>query len=933
MTDSNRLLEEKADELKESDIKLKRLNEVFQRFGENPLINIQILVETVGELLEGDCAFYNKLLELDNKRILKTLAIWQEPPGYEYETKSMGHICTDIINEKKDSVVVIKDLDKTKYIKTDPNVAKFNLKQYCGCVIKLNKKSVATFCVVYTKNKEITEIDKHIINILSRSASIEEHRLYSKQKLKESEEKFRTIAEESMVGISIVQDNVFKYINQKLLDHLGYTREEIKNWKPGELHEILVPLDQREEFREFSRKIQSGKIKSTIHKELKLIKKNGEITWLDAYVRSIIYQDRPAAMNVVIDITDRKNSEDILRESEEKYRFITENVNDLISVFDKNLNLIYINDTLQKISGFSKKDVMGKKPMDFIHPDDINRCIKIFQETLKTGQGFGEFRFKRKDDSYVWLEVNAKIIVDKNGETNAILLSRDISKRKLMENKLKKSKEKYRLITEKANDIILVLNQKLECEYVNEQILIKLWGYNKDDLINKSVMKIIHPDDLELAANSLRKGFKKGEGETILRAKKKDGSYVWVEVRGKEFFNEEGIRKALLISRNITERKKAEDYLKESEEKFRIIAEQSFMGICILQDDRIKYINEAATKIFGYSSEEPLNWPIEYIIQKHIYPKDLPLLKETRRLRHLGDFNAEPYVSYRVVLKSGKIKWIEQYSKMIPYQGKKAELITFMDITERKEAERLIVEENKRLMELVKIRKNLITRISHELKTPLASIYGASELLLYYYKNQIKKSDYLELVEMIHRGGEKLKNLIEMLLDVSKIENDKLELNRQKEDLVEIIKECINNLRILVKNRKLDIQLNLPRKFSAKVDKMRLEQVIVNILTNAIKNTPSNGKIYVSLKKKENNAYIIIKDTGVGFTKMELGQIFKKFGKIERYGKGLDVDIEGSGLGLFISKEIIEAHKGLIWAQSKGRNKGSSFFIKLPLVS
>ena len=188
-------------------------------------------------------------------------------------------------------------------------------------------------------------------------------------------------------------------------------------------------------------------------------------------------------MNVVIDITDRKNSEDVLRESEEKYRFITENVNDLISVFDKNLNLIYINDTLQKISGFSKKDVMGKKPMDFIHPDDINRCIKIFQETLKTGQGFGEFRFKRKDDSYVWLEVNAKIIVDKNGETNAILLSRDISKRKLMENKLKKSKEKYRLITENANDIILVLNQKLECEYVNEQILIKLWGYNKDDLI------------------------------------------------------------------------------------------------------------------------------------------------------------------------------------------------------------------------------------------------------------------------------------------------------------------------------------------------------------------------------------------------------------------------------------------------------------------
>ncbi|KKM62066.1 hypothetical protein LCGC14_1525450, partial [marine sediment metagenome] len=165
------------DKLKEAERKVKTLNKSFLEFGDNPIRNIQILVDTVGKLLNADSALYNRIVENKGKKILKTIAIYQEPPGYEREDNPLGHICTDVINQSKDEVVILKDLDKTKYGKTDPGVRKYNLKQYCGYVVRLNNKSVGSFCVVYLKNRELTETDKNIIKMLAKSVSIEEQRL------------------------------------------------------------------------------------------------------------------------------------------------------------------------------------------------------------------------------------------------------------------------------------------------------------------------------------------------------------------------------------------------------------------------------------------------------------------------------------------------------------------------------------------------------------------------------------------------------------------------------------------------------------------------------------------------------------------------------------------------------------------------------------
>jgi len=492
-----------------------------------------------------------------------------------------------------------------------------------------------------------------------------------------------------------------------------------------------------------------------------------------------------------------------LKESEEKFQLITENVNDVISVFDKNFNLIYINNVQQKISGFSREEVMGKTPMEFMHPDDLQRSIKLFQEALKNGEGFGEFRLRCKDRSYVWMEANAKIIVDKKGETKAVLVSRDINKRKLMGEKLKQAEGKYRHLFENSPFSITLIDLKGKIIDCNPEVE-RLIGYRKEELINKN-----------------------------------------------------------------------------------------FRNLSIIQ------------------------------------PKYLPILE--KRLKKTLNGEIVPSIDIQLYKKDRNLIWINYVTSLITIGNRKLIQIIFYDITERRKAGNIILKEIKKLKELDQIRKDLISRVSHELKTPLVSVCGASDLLLSLYNDKFGKEE-LELIQMIERGGKRLRYLVNNLIDISRVKYKKLKLKKQPCDLTEIIKYCSKDFNFLIKERKIILNLNLPKTLYINIDRIRIEQVIANLLSNAIKNTPPNGKIQVILQDIEGWAKISVYDTGIGLTKDEMEKIFTRFGKIERFGHGFEyLDIEGAGLGLYISKEIVNLHGGQIWVESSGRHNGSTFIFKLPI--
>ena len=408
-----------------------------------------------------------------------------------------------------------------------------------------------------------------------------------------------------------------------------------------------------------------------------------------------------------------------------------------------------------------------------------------------------------------------------------------------------------------------------------------------------------------------------------------NGTKIWFEIDRIPMHDSSGKSVGILVTySDITIKIIAEQKLIESEEKFRTIAEQSQMGIVILQDNIFKYINRAVSIITEYPINQMLNNSVEQL-KTLIHPEDLISAIKLIQKEQPSESDSVLSSSLRFITKSGKVKWIEVYLKNIAYQDKSAKLIMLDDITDKKEAERLIVEENIKLSELDRIRRNLLTRISHELKTPLISVYSGSEMLLDYYIDQFS-DDSLEVIEMIYRGGKKLKTLIETLLDVSRIESGKLELHTSKENITEIISECIDDMTLLSKNRNISIQTDLPNELYLEVDKLRINQVFTNILSNAIKNTPPNGKIDVISIENGDFVDFAVKDTGVGLTEKEKKQIFKKFGKIERYGQQMDVEIGGTGLGLYISKEIVGLHGGQISVESMGRDKGSIFTIRLP---
>jgi PAS domain S-box-containing protein len=372
-----------------------------------------------------------------------------------------------------------------------------------------------------------------------------------------------------------------------------------------------------------------------------------------------------------------------------------------------------------------------------------------------------------------------------------------------------------------------------------------------------------------------------------------------------------------------------EQKLKTSEQKFRHLFENSPYPVVLLElNETIKDCNIATIELFGIKKDVLIGTSFsEFFLDPH---KLSSILKE--RIDFMNKEKILKPLELKIQKKNNILIWVTLQTTLFKLDNETFMQIILQDITERKKAEDIIKEEMKRLKEIDQIRSDFVRRTSHELKTPLISIYSTTQYIQEKYKTEMNE-DMSNLIESINRGGARLNRLTENLLDVFNLETNIFTLHKEKIDLVKIIKEVSEDFSSMLKTRKLILKLELKDTCYIQADKIRIEQMIINILSNAIKNTPLNGLIYISIDKTNDNVDVVIKDSGIGFTEVEKGMIFKKFGKIERKSIDKDIITEGSGLGLFISMQIAELHGGNIWVESEGRNKGSSFTIRLPLKS
>ncbi|MFX1398739.1 MAG: ATP-binding protein [Promethearchaeota archaeon] len=695
--------------------------------------------------------------------------------------------------------------------------------------------------------------------------------LESEKKIKYSEDFFLKIVEHALDIVFILdieQEAIIHYTNQNaVLATLGIKQEKLI----GKSFYSIVHPDQKEELDRFLRK--TSNLKKAM--EIKLRNKKGNYIWLELRAMDMAFKtDRMRKIVFLKEINYKKQIEDKLKEYETNFKEILNKIPEIRfwELFsDKN------HDKILKYSYNMLSYIIENIPQLIFWKDD--RCVY-----LGCNDNYAKF---------IGMRNKFDIIGKKDGELlwNDSVLSR---------------------VKQKETDVI----KSNKADYHS----IEKW-FTKDQ-------KEIYLDVNRIPLQKLDAP-KKGVLVTyqdITEKKKYENLIIHLNNVFLNFTSdiEENIKSLLASCTNLLNGKIAlyiQKNIQQEEEFYKLIASTGE----ILEFNKEEIENKMCiTEIMKLRNDKPYHMKE---IQKKKYAKTDSIVRINEIIEGFGkkiDGSPEEKSSICVFF-DRKVDISEWESLVLMFIS---DAITIEK--ERLEAKQNLEKQNNVLIKINSLKTELIDRTSHELKTPLISIKGFTEFLLRFFQTNLDPEVRTVLKE-IEKASNRLENTIQSLLETSKIEQEKLFLELKYSDLSNLINECISDFYHIIEVKNHDLKVKIPENVMVKIDKKRIYEVISNLLTNALKYTPPNGSIKIKLKVRQENCVFSIKDTGIGFDDEEKEILFTKFGKIERYGKGWNVDINGSGLGLYIAKELIELHGGKIWMKSAGKDQGSSFYFSLPL--
>jgi len=522
-------------------------------------------------------------------------------------------------------------------------------------------------------------------------------------------------------------------------------------------------------------------------------------------------------------------------------------------------------------------------------------------------------------------------------------LQDEVAQRINAEESLKKSQEQYRELTEK---MLIESESKFESIYNNAAVgidlldkdlkfmdlndrLAEMFGYSKEELIGKSILDVTFPEDIELTIKNLN-NLVNGNSDLYSlekRYKKKDGSIFWGNLSVSSIRNHKGEFKAIIgIIVDITSSEQAERLLEESEKKYRELVENANSIIAKFdKDGKIISMNEFGLKFFGYDEQE--------LIGKSWAETILPKVESNGRiLENLAAEIIKEPDKYAIsinenIKKNGERIWVYWNNKPIYDKGDLAGILSVgTDITDRKKAEENLYNANKQLEEADRLKSIFLSSMSHELRTPLNSIIGFTGILLQGLAGDLN-DEQIKQLSIVKKSSQHLLSLINDILDISKIEAGKIELNCEYFDLKELMEEVILTFDTMAKDKNLKIEKTMPENISLYNDKRRFKQIIINLVSNAIKYTNEGSvKIMVKILDKKDLEIKII-DTGVGIKKEDLNRIFEPFQQLD---DKLTKKVEGTGLGLHLVKKLLSLMNGNISLESE-YEKGSAFTITIPI--
>ena len=671
--------------------------------------------------------------------------------------------------------------------------------------------------------------------------------------------------------------------------------------------------------------------KGEVFSEFTLQKKDDTLLWVEASFR-LVNDKQGKTIGIVAvqrDISQRKLAFRAHEETEESLRKLTHLSFQAIAVL-KEGKLIDTNMAMEKLTGYDHEELLDAKTL--INCFDRKHAKILFSKTWDEPSGSLETRLYKKDKTWINIQIETQVIFYNNEPVHIIGIY-DITNRKKIEEEIIKLSI---ALDQSANEIIIT-HKTGEIEYVNRSFT-NVTGYLPSEVIGKNprILKSgTHPPSFYIELwKTLAKG-QKWEGE--FHNRKKNGELYWESATITPIRNKESeIIRYIAIKEDITLRKKAEQSLIESEEKFRSMV-SNIPGVvyrCAYDTDwTVLFITDAIENLTGYKASVLENNQTKSL-KGLIHPDDMDRVVQSINsgLANFKQYNLE----YRIITRFKTVKWVSNSGRAVYGDDNNIKWLDgfLLDITERIMALEELKKAKIAAEEANNAKSEFLANISHEIRTPLNSVLGFTELL----EGLTSDSIQIKYLNSIRASGKNLMMLINDLLDLSKIESGKMTLHYTFFDIRRLLDEIRNvfSLRVTIKGigyiEKLDKNFPVEIKF----DEVRLRQILINLVGNAVKFT-HQGEIRIivralSIKKNADNPHlkleIKVKDTGIGIPESSFRLIFESF----RQQSQLDSrKYEGTGLGLAITKRLVEAMDGEISLESE-IGKGSIFKIVFPNI-
>ena len=598
-----------------------------------------------------------------------------------------------------------------------------------------------------------------------------------------------------------------------------------------------------------------------------------------------------------------------IEESEARFRIVANTVPVLIWMAGTDKHRNFFNTAWLNFTGRSVEQEYGKGWADGIYPEDFEKCMSTYSEAFDHRKAYYmEYRLRRYDGEYRWISARGVPRFTANGSFEGYIgACMDIHEQVLYQQKLKEDEERLNIIIEASE----LGNWELDLE--TKQVsysdrYIEILGHEKGEtLSHQEILKHLHPDDLSIRDNAFKVAFDTGMLHYESRIIWPDGSLHWIEGKGKVFYDEKGKPvKMIGTVRDITEEKNYQQQLVEREEKFRLLADSMPQHIWTADTaGNLNYFNRSVYDYSGLTSEQLTADGWMQIV--HPEEREKNIAQWLKSVASGNDFLFE----HRFRRYDGEYRW--QLSRAIPQRDAAGSIQmwvgTSTDIQEIKEQEQQ--------------KDFFISMASHELKTPITSIKGYVQILQSTYgkseDNFLKKS-----LEVIDKQVLTLTRLISDLLDISKIKSGSLVLTKTEFEITAMIQEVVTQVQHINPDYLFSISNSAA---VVHADRERISQVLINLLTNAVKYSPNSKEIIVKSFIENDYVVVSVHDTGIGINKTDQEKIFERFYRVE--GKD-ERTYPGFGIGLFISSEIIQRHQGKISVSSEP-GKGSVFYFSIPL--